>query len=106
MKEVHRSGGKFQGRHTTFLEIGARIADRLVEDPLFDKIISGYIRPHRGKGRSSHRVVVVTDQHSIKMIVHQGAVSQEIYVMSQRIAEAKERVRTIAEMLGYHISVR
>ena len=77
-----RSGEKFGGDHSTFTDLGVRIADMLVKIPEVSKVSPGHITGNVGSGRGRVHVKIIDDVGSVKLMCKQSGSIQEVRVFT------------------------
>ncbi len=104
MSKDSRSGGKYNGNHTTFIPAAVLVADIANKCSYVTKISAGFITPGL-KSISDHRRVKITDgEGSILLQVRDTASRQEIRVWATNVHEAKLAIAKGARNAGLGIS--
>jgi hypothetical protein len=85
----HRSGEKFGGDHTTFIELGASIADMLGRLTHVEKISPGKIQVIQGVGRNGNVVKIIDEQGYVLLKCVQRGSVQEIRVYTKKSQDVK-----------------
>lgn len=100
----HRNGGKFNGNHTTFIELALPLVDLVAKRSEVSNISSGIIK-NEGKSSSGSRSVKIVDvQGGLKLTVRQSRSVQEVWVYTSNIHETKFAISKEARNNGMAIS--
>lgn len=79
-KKQNRSGGKFGGRHTTFIPGAAQIADEAVKYEEVTKVIPGIIDSGLRSSSGQKRMKITPEDNKLFIAVRENANHQKIIV--------------------------
>ena len=85
----HRDGGKIRGKHTTLIDLAARVVDVADELPLVTGISAGYIQSGKAVSGGTRKVKIGEGRGSILLTVRQSRSVQEIRIFSLDVRETK-----------------
>ena len=86
---THRDGGKFRGKHTTLIDLAARVVDIADELPQVTGISAGYIQSGNAVSGGTRKVKIGEGRGSILLTVRQSRSVQEIRVFSSDMQKTK-----------------
>ncbi len=109
----HRSGGKFHGKHTTYIDTAAKIADHAVTLDEVTGVSPGIIKSGIGNCGGQRRVKISditcgTAKHPIGILltVRENGGAQEVYVCSHDMKETKLSIAKYAMNNNIHVNFR
>ncbi len=92
----HRSGGKFGGGHTTFIELALPLVDEASTYSEVTKISSGFIINDGHSASDTRRVKFTDHSGSLLLKVRSKIASQEVRVYSKNIQETRTKLARFA----------
>ena len=85
----HRDGGKFKGKHTTLIDLAAKVVDIADELPKVTGISAGYIQSGNAVSGGTRKVKIGEGKGSILLTVRQSRSVQEIRVFSPDVEKTR-----------------
>ena len=99
-----RSGGKFNGNHTTLIPAACTVADVAEACPAVTKISPGFIKAGLKSVNGIRRVKITNDKLCLLLSVRDNTSHQEIYVYVNDMQKAKLAIAKGARTAGLNIS--
>lgn len=99
-----RSGGKYNGSHTTVVPAAEIVCDIAHDLECVTKISLGIIKAGLKSAHGNRRVKIIDKQGAILLSVRDNNTNQEVYVYATDLKAAKDGVTKGAEEAGLRVS--
>ena len=99
-----RSGGKFNGNHTTLIPAACTVSDIAEACPSVTKISPGFIKAGLKSVNGIRRVKITDDRQCLLLSVRDNTSHQEIYVYVTDMQAAKQALAKGARNAGLSLS--
>ncbi len=108
----HRNGGKFHGKHTTYIDTAAKIADHAVKLDEVTRVSPGIIKSGIGNCGGQRRVKISNitcgqAKHSVGILltVRENGGAQEVYVCSHDMQKTKLSIAKYAQKNNIYVNL-
>jgi len=102
-KKKNRSGGKFGGRHTTFIPGAAQIADEAIKYEEVSKVIPGIINSGLRSSSNQKRVKITPEENKLFVAVRENTNHQTIIVCTSYPEQVRDRLQQQALQLNFDL---
>lgn len=99
-----RSGGKFNGNHTTLSPAACLVADIAHNCPVVTKISPGFLRAGLKSVNGQRRVKLTRQDSCILLAIRDNASHQEVHVYADNLQVAMLTIAKGARDAGLHIA--
>ena len=99
-----RSGGKYNGSHTTVIPAAATLCDVAHDLECVTKISLGFIKAGLKSAHGNRRVKITEKQGALLLAIRDNNTHQEIFVYSNDLKVAKQGIKEGAEKEGIQVS--
>ena len=103
---AHRAGGKINARHTTLIDLAAKVVDIVANLGVVTKISLGIIKTGAGATGGTQRVKITASQCCILLTVRQSGSVQEIRAYNGNVQVAIENIARALRNDGISICFR
>lgn len=103
--KISRSGGKFNGSHTTLTTTAAVIAEIAHDCDTVYKISIGIIESGLRPAGGQKRIKITQDGHHLLVKVRGNITEQQLYVYSKNVAETVSYVAEKAKAAGFLVKL-